>query len=229
MQSEIHAKKGDDITPTEIEEHTVSRPIQATSNKLTLQKVVTNEKPNNITKPTLTTIPEELVKKIIENLDKVPSACLSVTARKFYRIHKQVHGRVWLSYGPGSAVYYEDKKLVELLNTWMEERGFVYVIEVQMRSYKVYEGGWREDYLHNFSPIFMSTEWVKRRGNRGRKLPGGSPWDDDPLIYIHQIGLYSKPERTGEDYEAMEFDRLCGEVEVEEEVEEDKYIVEGDE
>ncbi|CAG8978127.1 hypothetical protein HYALB_00000801 [Hymenoscyphus albidus] len=51
----------------------------------------------NVQKPTLITLPEEVIELIIKQLHPVPSMCLALTARKFHRIHKAVHGKVSLN------------------------------------------------------------------------------------------------------------------------------------
>ncbi len=45
-------------------------------------------------KPHLTTLPTELHLKIFKHLPAVPSTCLGLTCKAFYRIHWSVHGQV---------------------------------------------------------------------------------------------------------------------------------------
>lgn len=151
-------------------------------------------------KPTLCTLPEELIEKIMLNLHPFPFACLGITARKFYRIHWKLKGIVRIGVHD---YFYEETTLSMLLNTWMKERGLVWVVEAQKQyRYSVEYSQWRI-YVHHFPGVFVTSEWLKSPGQEVRKDP--IALDGDEPIYIDQVGMYPKIDgkvEKGEDMEA---------------------------
>jgi hypothetical protein len=70
--------------------------------------------PNELTDhppPRLTTLPPELHLSIFDNLDPVSSACLGLTTKKFYPLHRSAHRKVGLYQGA-------EQPLHELLKNW---------------------------------------------------------------------------------------------------------------
>ncbi|CAG8953645.1 hypothetical protein HYFRA_00010104 [Hymenoscyphus fraxineus] len=150
---------------------------QLPKDKDTATTETTSSKPTiseNVQKPTLITLPEEIIELIIKQLHPVPSMCLALTARKFNRIHKAVHGKVSLY------TRHEDKRLSTLLVDWHEERGFTCIIFASQL------GGLTHSYFVTAysKPRFVSTnltsEWFRRNleGLENLKL-----WESNEYAY----------------------------------------------
>lgn len=138
-----YVEEGSGVESNDVQETTVRPSFLISPYRLTPQKVRANHNSTLTHTPTLTTIPEEIVKQIIENLDNISSACLSVTARKFYRIHNEVHvhgihGKYSLDMciHSNSGFYYDCRsELAIRLNTWMETRGYIWISEAVVRPH----------------------------------------------------------------------------------------------
>ncbi|CAG8961562.1 hypothetical protein HYFRA_00006096 [Hymenoscyphus fraxineus] len=79
----------------------------------------------NTDKPTLHALPEELLIQIMEWLDIDNSVCLGLTARKFYRIHWAIYGKIRIS---THFILGEPTGLHEVLENWLKGRGFTLVV-----------------------------------------------------------------------------------------------------
>lgn len=82
--------------------------------------------PQTVT-PTLGNLPAELHLKIFEELDRVTSTCLGLTNKKFYPIHKSLHGHVPLLahclLPPQKEI---GRFLFTLLKRWMKKQGLLF-------------------------------------------------------------------------------------------------------
>ncbi|PMD60613.1 uncharacterized protein K444DRAFT_629113 [Hyaloscypha bicolor E] len=78
-------------------------------------------------KPALASIPPELQNKIFSYLDPVTSTCLGLTSKKFYAIHKSLHGvNATLLFTPtdffGVGTRVKRFSLIELLKDWIKDK-----------------------------------------------------------------------------------------------------------
>lgn len=148
------------------------------------------------------------MKQIIENLDNISSACLSVTARRFYRIHSEVHGKVSypkdheqerILYG----TYYDGRSEITIrLNTWMETGGYIWIGEAARRSFKFRGEGYRQYYTHYFPGVFVKVSWLESLGEKKARWVENE-FSDLEIVYSYQIGLSSKTAREWDIEEEM--------------------------
>lgn len=64
-----------------------------------------------------TTVPSEVHLELFRHLHRVDSTCLGLTCKKFYNIHRQLHGMVGLGEWDMSDIH--SKQLHMLLKDWM--------------------------------------------------------------------------------------------------------------
>jgi hypothetical protein len=84
-------------------------------------------RPDSNPKPALASIPPELQNKIFSYLDPVTSTCLGLTSKKFYAIHKSLHGvNATLLFTPtdffGVGTRVKRFSLIELLKDWIKDK-----------------------------------------------------------------------------------------------------------
>ncbi|CAG8953644.1 hypothetical protein HYFRA_00010103 [Hymenoscyphus fraxineus] len=100
-----------------------------------------------IDKLVLSDFSEELIVQIMNELHPIHSVCLGLTARKFYRIHKEIHGQVTIRTNNSRVLIQRDRKIVtflengdgklelsSLLEAWLAKQGFQWIILAQDRK-----------------------------------------------------------------------------------------------
>lgn len=111
-------------------------------------------------KPLLINCPDEILLKIINELDPVSSACFSLTARKVYGIRQEVHGKVKLH------DHCEKVELCQLINTFMEEGGYRYLVKCQD-----FKGRWNHKrwfHAKYYPGVFVKATWLESLKDEGR-------------------------------------------------------------
>lgn len=130
-------------------------------------------KPQELSKPTLDTLPPEIHNKVFAHLDPVTSLCAGLASKRLYEVHKSFHGVGTLSLLSQTQFFEFGQRfcLVELLEEWLEDC----ISARMMKFYLVMAGVYaKEDakQLRTFIRMWKEVPWYELRDLMAR-LDGG--------------------------------------------------------